>query len=238
MSDYVISDIHGHYDAYKKMLEKIEFTDSDMLYILGDVVDRGPSPIKILLDLMDRPNVVCIAGNHEVMFCECMKTLLKEITEESISDLDEDEIDKIKNWVLNGGLSTIDEFHKLDMTKRKKVAEFVSDFEVYEEVETDAGSFLLVHAGLGNYRPDKELWEYELDELVWKRPDYDMQYFPDKYVVMGHTPTLLIEDNPRKGYIYRSGKNFVIDCGYSIPGGRLGCLRLNDLQEFYVEGAD
>ena len=29
----------------KKMLEKIHFSDNDMLYIIGDVVDRGPRPI-------------------------------------------------------------------------------------------------------------------------------------------------------------------------------------------------
>lgn len=80
------------------MPKKINFSDSDMLYILGDVVDRGPYPIKVLLDLMDRPNVVCIAGNHEVMFCECMKMLLKEITEESIAELDEEKIRKVINW--------------------------------------------------------------------------------------------------------------------------------------------
>ena len=38
-------------DKYIKMLEKINFSDSDTLYILGDVVDRGPDGIKILLDI-------------------------------------------------------------------------------------------------------------------------------------------------------------------------------------------
>lgn len=63
MANYCISDIHGHYDYYKKMLEKIGFSDDDMLYIIGDVVDRGPHPVKLLLDLMKRPIVCCIAGN-------------------------------------------------------------------------------------------------------------------------------------------------------------------------------
>lgn len=53
--------------AYINMLEKINFKDSDMLYILGDILDRGSHPIKIILDLMKRPNVEVIAGNHCVM---------------------------------------------------------------------------------------------------------------------------------------------------------------------------
>ena len=48
---YAMSDLHGCYDKYIKMLEKINFNENDMLYILGDIVDRGPDGIKILLDI-------------------------------------------------------------------------------------------------------------------------------------------------------------------------------------------
>ena len=67
MSTYVMSDLHGNFCAYQKMLEKIELTSEDKLYILGDILDRGPNPIKIILDLMNRPNVEILAGNHCVM---------------------------------------------------------------------------------------------------------------------------------------------------------------------------
>jgi len=39
---YVLSDLHGHYNIFIKMLEKINFSDDDVLYILGDCCDRGP----------------------------------------------------------------------------------------------------------------------------------------------------------------------------------------------------
>ena len=51
---YVIADIHGCYDLYLKMLEKIGFSDNDTLYFLGDAIDRGPDGIKVLLDMMAR----------------------------------------------------------------------------------------------------------------------------------------------------------------------------------------
>lgn len=38
---YAVSDLHGCYDKYRKMLEQIKFCDTDTLYVLGDVVDRG-----------------------------------------------------------------------------------------------------------------------------------------------------------------------------------------------------
>ena len=43
---YLISDIHGCFDQYQTLLAKIGFSDKDELYVLGDVVDRGPEPIK------------------------------------------------------------------------------------------------------------------------------------------------------------------------------------------------
>ena len=49
----VISDIHGEYDLFMKMLEKIKFQDTDTLYILGDILDRGPNPIQLLRRLME-----------------------------------------------------------------------------------------------------------------------------------------------------------------------------------------
>lgn len=45
---YIISDIHGCYDQYRALLEKIHFSEVDELYVLGDVVDRGPKPVKVL----------------------------------------------------------------------------------------------------------------------------------------------------------------------------------------------
>ena len=60
---YVISDIHGCYEKYRSMLEIIEFTGDDTLYVLGDVLDRGPDGFKILLDMAARPNVIGLLGN-------------------------------------------------------------------------------------------------------------------------------------------------------------------------------
>ena len=64
---YAISDLHGCYDKYVRMLEKINFNDSDTLYILGDIVDRGSDGIKILLDIYNRKNVIALRGNHDYL---------------------------------------------------------------------------------------------------------------------------------------------------------------------------
>lgn len=89
MATYVISDIHGEYDMFMEMLEKIGLKEEDTLYILGDIFDRGPHPIKTLLKLMKMPNAVCLVGNHELMALENLEFLMQEITDQSIDRLDE-----------------------------------------------------------------------------------------------------------------------------------------------------
>ena len=84
---YVMSDLHGCYQEYREALEKINFNEQDTLYVLGDVVDRGPEPIKLLQNMMLRPNVLPIIGNHEYMALTVLKKLCVEITEENAENL-------------------------------------------------------------------------------------------------------------------------------------------------------
>ena len=62
---YVTSDIHGCYDQYLRLMERLNLKEVDRLYILGDIVDRGGGGIEIIKDVMNRKNVVCLRGNHD-----------------------------------------------------------------------------------------------------------------------------------------------------------------------------
>ena len=233
MASYVISDIHGAYDLFIELLEKIDLADTDTLYILGDVLDRGPNPITTLRKLMEMPNVICILGNHELMAVECLDFLMQMVTEDSIDGLDAHVYNNLLTWQFNGSASTINEFRKLTMDERVDVLEFIKDFSIYEEVKAGKKKYLLVHAGLGNYSPKKKLDDYSLKEMVWDRADYDTQYFPDTYVVTGHTPTMLIPENPNPGFIFRKNNHIAMDCGACFQGGRLAAFCLDTEEEFY-----
>ena len=63
---YITSDIHGCYEEFMELLETIKFSKEDTLYILGDMIDRGPEPIKVLQYIMKQDNMKVILGNHEV----------------------------------------------------------------------------------------------------------------------------------------------------------------------------
>ncbi|RKJ74081.1 hypothetical protein D7X33_20045 [Butyricicoccus sp. 1XD8-22] len=68
---YAMSDIHGCVDRYREMLDLIGFVPRDTLYTLGDAIDRGPDGVQILQDMMFRPDVFPILGNHLGRFMKC-----------------------------------------------------------------------------------------------------------------------------------------------------------------------
>lgn len=51
-----VSDIHSFYGRYRELLRKLNFSPEDTLYVLGDVIDRGPNGFKILPDMAQRSN--------------------------------------------------------------------------------------------------------------------------------------------------------------------------------------
>ncbi len=225
--------MHGQYDMFMELLDKISLKQEDTLYILEDVLDRGPHPVKTLRKLMEMPNAICIVGNHELMALECLEFLMQEITDTSIEELDAKMLDNLATWQCNGSKPTIDEFRELCLEEKQEVIDFIKEFSVYEEVTVSDRDYLLVHAGLGNFSPGKDIEDYSLHDLVWVRANYEEQYFEDTFVITGHTPTQTIEDNPNPGSIYQKNHHIAIDCGAHVPGGRLAAICLETGEEFY-----
>lgn len=66
-----MSDIHGRIDLFDKMLEQINLKEGDMLYILGDCINKGGG-LKVLLrikELADKGLATLLMGNHELTCC-------------------------------------------------------------------------------------------------------------------------------------------------------------------------
>lgn len=228
---YAIADVHGCYNEYQAMLEQIHFCDDDTLYVLGDVIDRRPGGIQILQDMMFRPNVVPLLGNHEFLAAMCLPWLLTEISKESLAKLDDARLGAFQDWMDNGGGPTLQALGTLSQSERTDILDYLREFSLYEEVEVADQSFVLVHAGLGNFSPEKALEDYTLEELLFSRPEPDTVYWPDKTVVFGHTPTRHLSDDT--GRIVCGSGWADIDCGCG-SGGALGCLCLDTMGEFYV----
>lgn len=231
MATYCVSDIHGEYEAYLRLLEKLRFSDEDTLYVIGDLVDRGPRPMAVVQDVMKRHNVIALAGNHDLVACIFLSRLIYGGRAE---DLDEKTMMDILRWQQDGGASTLSDFHRLSVPERQEAVDWLEDLDLYSELEAGGETFVLVHSGLGESADAaRPLDDYELDDYLFARPRYDRIVFPDKYIVSGHTPTRLIPGNPHPDRIYRANRHIAIDCGCTF-GGYLGAICLETGEEFYV----
>ncbi len=61
----IISDIHGCYDELEDLLDKAGLTRDDQILAIGDLLDRGPQPRKVLKFFLHTPNARSLRGNHE-----------------------------------------------------------------------------------------------------------------------------------------------------------------------------
>lgn len=61
----IISDIHGNYEAFQKVLTDIEAVDIDETICLGDCIGYGPEPEKVLAEVIKR-SIPTTIGNHEM----------------------------------------------------------------------------------------------------------------------------------------------------------------------------
>nr|VFJ73102.1 MAG: Bis(5'nucleosyl)-tetraphosphatase, ApaH [Candidatus Kentron sp. FW] len=68
MSNYAIGDIQGCFAAFSALLAEIHFdTNTDRLWICGDLVNRGPESAKVLRFLRDLDRqAISILGNHDL----------------------------------------------------------------------------------------------------------------------------------------------------------------------------
>lgn len=231
---YAMSDIHGMYDKYMKMLALIELSDNDMLYIIGDVLDRGEHPVRILKDMMQRQNVIPIIGNHELLALNVLEKCIDSVTADGLASYDDNELNEaFLLWQLNGCRTTLEGLGSLNREQRRGIIRYMRSFALHKTVTVGKNTFVLVHAGFENFSKERPFDDYTPDELVWCRHIPDERYFEDEntYVVTGHTPVRKFTGKP---YILHKNNNIFIDCGACLNDGKLGCIRLDDFMEYYV----
>ena len=164
-----IGDVHGHYDGLMKLLEAIAPGDSDLVYFLGDLIDRGPKSAEVV-KFVQESSYQCVLGNHEQLLLEALR---------------DNKINKpaFQAWLYSGGNATVASYGN-PQTLREDL-EWIRTLPLY----IDLGDIWLVHAGV---HPELPIEVQGPDDFCWIRSQFHQickPYFPDKLIVVGHTIT-------------------------------------------------
>lgn len=194
----VTSDIHGHALLLKRLLGKVGFCEGDMLFIVGDLIEKGPASLACLryvMGLAGMENVVVLLGNVDLSRLQ----MLEELNEENCESF-YNYLLKMREW---HGTSIFDEMAAelglmLDTPEAvlaskerllkcfQKELDFIRNLPAIVETQ----NYIFVHAGL----PCEDL------EAVKERDIYEILKFDnfmksglsfDKYVVVGHWPVAI-----------------------------------------------
>lgn len=227
---YVVSDLHGSYDKFQRLLGEINFTDRDFMYVLGDIVDYGDKSIELLCDLSMRSNIVSIVGDHDFRAVRLLSRLNEMLTDGIRPDTSV--IAEMTEWMQDGGEKVMADFKELDADMREGVLEYFEDMSLYEELEVNGKKYLLVHAGIADFDENTPLEDYMPEDFIFEPIDTRTELIKGVTVIAGHVPTYMME-GAENGKIYYGEGSVIIDCGAAF-GEPLACLCLENGKEYYV----
>lgn len=194
MATYAISDIHGAYEEFQRLLDKIRFRydGSDSLYLLGDYGDWGEQSMETILAVKrldeEYDFVHCLMGNHELMFLSAIEEWL------SGKDVEESE----ENWLnANHGWVTWEAYLSLPQEEQLDLREWLYALPFSCDILVDGRRFMAAHAY--PFFDDVEATPRQRQrariDAVWRR--------------------LLPRENPFAGYTGEKNYSMLI-CGHTI----------------------
>ena len=224
---FAISDLHGQYDLFLRLLEKINLKREDLLLILGDICDRGKKSYEIYMKCMKMIklgyNLKFILGNHEDMLLEDFENDYPLNYETEYSIYKNSKYFEKKN---------IEKWHKENFPAEVKwLIKWLKDCPLI----VCGNENIFVHAGLDL---SKDLENQERENVLWTREEFWMdkknilEEYKNKNIYFGHTPNL-------DGKISKkSDKIYDIDCGAFFTHS-LGCMEVKNkkskgIREIYV----
>lgn len=159
--DYVVGDIHGHFNELEKLLGQAKFDRSrDRLISVGDGIDRGPESEKALRYLRE-PWFFSVLGNHEALL------MAAQDFEPGMYEI----------WMRNGG-------DWAEQASEELLDELVDIYQTLPyviEVDTVNGLVGVVHADLPAVKSWQDLTskleqgkfkKKEMQTMLWSRESY------------------------------------------------------------------
>jgi len=175
---FVVGDVHGCFLTLMTLVEdKIQLQSQDSLYLLGDLIDRGPrskAVLDYLIGLIGRGySVHALRGNHEQML---------------LDSTDDDEAFRI--WRGNGGEETLRAF---EVSHSRLLPSRYLDFLEQMKFIYILEQYVMVHAGL-DFSGNNPVMDTSPEDMLWLR-DYrvSVDKLNGKTLITGHTMAPLFE---------------------------------------------
>jgi len=170
---FAIGDVHGCSKTFKLLLDAIGLYRTDRVYLLGDLIDRGPDSkgvIETILSMQhDGFDIRPLRGNHEDMLLLAERTGV---------------FDDLLLWLHNGGDATLKGYsvdHPKDIPLEH--LEFLDGLPYYRMTR----QYLFVHAGL-DFSLDEPLSVAGRIAMLWTRDGkVDSNKIGARTMVTGHT---------------------------------------------------
>lgn len=102
MARYIVGDIQGCFDEFELLLEKIHYSPRvDHLYLVGDLVNRGPASLKVLRwAFKERSHVSTVLGNHDLHMLACCAGVARSKRGDTLSDvLHAPDMPELMDWL-------------------------------------------------------------------------------------------------------------------------------------------
>ena len=112
MSVYWVGDIQGCDAPLGQLLDHVGFSVSrDRLYVLGDLVNRGPSSLAVLRRLQDMgSSVQCVLGNHDLHLLALAKGARSPSKSDTLQEvLEAPDRNHLLNWLQHQSLALFEE---------------------------------------------------------------------------------------------------------------------------------
>lgn len=126
---FIIGDLHGCFDLYKKGVARLGIKDEDTVISLGDLTDRGKQNFRCVVEFTRKNNRFAIRGNHEDLLIQGML---------------EGDRRYYECWYQNGGHTVLDECGEEGSTA---LAMMVEDLPVILVVDYRGMKLAFVHGG-------------------------------------------------------------------------------------------
>ncbi|MBS9779781.1 MAG: symmetrical bis(5'-nucleosyl)-tetraphosphatase [Moraxellaceae bacterium] len=103
-NQYIIGDLQGCYNAFNRLLEKIDFNEKkDKIYLAGDLVARGEDSLSTLRQVKKLQEKGCaetVLGNHDINLIAVWRGVAKVKKKDNTERIFQaDDADELLNWL-------------------------------------------------------------------------------------------------------------------------------------------